>query len=323
MLDPPRVSHAERLKRSEPPARLYHYTSTQGLLGIVQSNGIWATDVAYLNDSSELEYGLRDLLKRIEIMTRSDRSRAERSFLDKLASRGGFDQWATVADIPSDAIDPNVYRRCARDIMESIQADSTIGVACFCSDDGDSLTQWRGYGNAGYSIGFSARVLAERTRAFYLELTEVVYGRASGRALWTGKTLYSMVDSIFESRVSPATALGNPGADSVSLALVGLAAQVKDEAFEPEREWRIGDKASSQDPRLSYRPGALGVVPYIELSLGPTHGSLPIEHICVAPGPDAPLRVSAVKSLMRRHGYEVGDQRGQVLVTSSAIPFRG
>src|SRR4051794_36310956 len=32
---------------------LYHYTTQKGLLGIVESAEIWATDVQYLNDASE------------------------------------------------------------------------------------------------------------------------------------------------------------------------------------------------------------------------------------------------------------------------------
>ena len=37
---------------------LYHYTSLEGLLGIIESKSIWATNVLYLNDASELNYSI-------------------------------------------------------------------------------------------------------------------------------------------------------------------------------------------------------------------------------------------------------------------------
>jgi hypothetical protein len=36
------------------PTTLYHYTTTDGLLGILASEEVWATDIRFLNDTSEL-----------------------------------------------------------------------------------------------------------------------------------------------------------------------------------------------------------------------------------------------------------------------------
>ncbi|GAF99954.1 unnamed protein product, partial [marine sediment metagenome] len=35
---------------------VYHYTSLEGLIGIINSQRIWATDILYLNDASEFKY---------------------------------------------------------------------------------------------------------------------------------------------------------------------------------------------------------------------------------------------------------------------------
>ena len=43
---------------------IYHYTSPEGILGIIESNSLWATDINYLNDSSELRY-IYGLVERI------------------------------------------------------------------------------------------------------------------------------------------------------------------------------------------------------------------------------------------------------------------
>lgn len=37
-------------------AIIYHYTSPAGFAGIIQNEQIWATDINYLNDNSELRY---------------------------------------------------------------------------------------------------------------------------------------------------------------------------------------------------------------------------------------------------------------------------
>jgi hypothetical protein len=40
---------------------LWHYTTGAGLRGILETNVLWATDVRYLNDESELKYALERL----------------------------------------------------------------------------------------------------------------------------------------------------------------------------------------------------------------------------------------------------------------------
>jgi len=39
--------------------RLYHYTTAEGLRGIVESHELWATAAYYLNDSAEVAYGCK------------------------------------------------------------------------------------------------------------------------------------------------------------------------------------------------------------------------------------------------------------------------
>jgi hypothetical protein len=42
------------------PARriLYHYTTQEGLLGIIKCRCLWTTNIFYLNDSTEFNYAL-------------------------------------------------------------------------------------------------------------------------------------------------------------------------------------------------------------------------------------------------------------------------
>jgi hypothetical protein len=44
-------------RRSE-PATLYHYTSAAGLLGILKTRSIWATNIRFMNDTREFALAL-------------------------------------------------------------------------------------------------------------------------------------------------------------------------------------------------------------------------------------------------------------------------
>jgi hypothetical protein len=46
-------------RHRNPPDLLFHYTTSQGLLGIVQTNNLWATNISYMNDTSELTLACR------------------------------------------------------------------------------------------------------------------------------------------------------------------------------------------------------------------------------------------------------------------------
>jgi hypothetical protein len=65
----------ERLSRAEPPPILYHYTTQEGLLGILETDSLWATKIHFLNDSSE--YALACNLAVEEIKSRLEREQRE------------------------------------------------------------------------------------------------------------------------------------------------------------------------------------------------------------------------------------------------------
>ena len=46
------------------PDILYHYTTSDGLLGILKDNCFWLTNAYYLNDSTEIKYG-NEIIKKI------------------------------------------------------------------------------------------------------------------------------------------------------------------------------------------------------------------------------------------------------------------
>jgi hypothetical protein len=59
--DPDRTSSSPgtAIDDDQLPDDLYHYTTAAGLHGILESNTLWGTHAAYLNDSQETLYGMR------------------------------------------------------------------------------------------------------------------------------------------------------------------------------------------------------------------------------------------------------------------------
>lgn len=113
------------------PRVLYHYTSLEGLAGILRLHRLRATDVAYMNDSLELQ-----LASSLIAASLDDAGRSASAIQRELLRRSRLDAKPT-------------------DLSRSFY------VTCFC-DDGDLLSQWRAYGanGGGYALGFSAYEMA-------------------------------------------------------------------------------------------------------------------------------------------------------------------
>jgi hypothetical protein len=66
-----------------PQGTLYHYTTFSGLLGIVKSRTLWASDIRYMNDSAELRHTAN--LIAAEARERIDSGHADPSLLSLFA----------------------------------------------------------------------------------------------------------------------------------------------------------------------------------------------------------------------------------------------
>jgi hypothetical protein len=126
----------KRNRALAPEEPLYHYTDSGGLVGILESQTLRATDARYLNDALELEHGCRlvdhVLREKWRSLPRSERrgvTPAITLFLDMALTDRLFDPY-----------EPGRF----------------AFVTCFC-EEGNLLSQWRAYADrgAGYSIGFS------------------------------------------------------------------------------------------------------------------------------------------------------------------------
>ena len=113
------------LASARTPRVLYHYTSTDGLLGILANDAVWASDFRYLNDPSEFAFARLQIVSGI------------RTRLSRL--RNPYDRSVYAAVI---------------DRFERL--DTTAFVSSF-SENGNLLSQWRAYApRDGVSVWFAA-----------------------------------------------------------------------------------------------------------------------------------------------------------------------
>src|ERR1700727_58993 len=106
------ISHHQFSDEPRPDKVLYHYTSAEGLKGIIENNELWATSAYYLNDSAEMFYGY-NVLREVLDQWLSENKRTEDSFTLGLARqlRSSFD-----------------------DLFEK-RLLKPIYLTCFCEDD--------------------------------------------------------------------------------------------------------------------------------------------------------------------------------------------
>ena len=176
----------QKLLAEEHP-ELFHYTNATGLAGIIQSQTLWATHYAYLNDSEEMQHFHKNRLPNL-LQNGADKGLDEliaenpgKQLIDKEKIIEGYVQ-ATLTDLE------NILWNNRDDKVPLAEPY----VTSFCSTkDKDEriknhglLSQWRGYGrDGGYAIVFDTvclLLLLEEARAKwensgYLFLEDIVY----------------------------------------------------------------------------------------------------------------------------------------------------
>jgi hypothetical protein len=302
------------------PPILYHYCDAVGLLGILKPSWpkgtqgpqggaalLRASDVRYMNDSRELRHGLELLRERLRAEVGTD---FESSDVDAV-----FDLLANRLDVP---------------LFDESAEHLRVFAACFCKK-GDLLSQWRGYagGIGGYAIGFRTEVLKDRATALQLApptsgqfvfpptLQPVIYGQENAAPALS--QLVAGIRAGWESGYLVATD-GGASFGWVSGFVYGLLAQLKDDAFEEEHEYRLLGFLELGE-LVSVRSRATGLVPYLEFGVNmPQNGvqaPAAVAEIIVGPGSDQKGQIMAVRDLLKGAGFS------DVEVKPSKAPYRG
>lgn len=282
----------ERLGQRRPIGGItvYHYTDLQGLKGILDTQGMWLTDYAYLNDSSEMEYGL-GLVKQ------------------KLSQAADNPKYSKIAAIFRDwiaGLDNHQHRICISSY----------------SLDGDSLSQWRAYGSV--AIGFKLDYSLAGWNGECV-INSVIYDKDEQERYleyFVNHVLqaYELDNGKFND-VDKLKIIYQGGVHST----INLVARLKNSGFSDEREVRVAyvenpefvDLGMSLAPKR-FRISGDGIVPYVstlDLSTDKSEPKLPIIEVVVGPT----ISPNGERSI--REYLDYLDLRG-VIVRRSAIPYR-
>jgi len=300
---------AELVRQSggQPPGVLHHYSTLQGLLGIVDSGGLFLSDARFVNDASEGSYG-RDV------------------FLSRLKACAGKKAILGAPEVFENTL--RAYERRDDGAWNQYQLDHSY-VASFCTD-GDLLSQWRAYAasaGAGCSIGFRTEDLVGRaaistnakdtgpSNTGQLSLQRVIYQQGEQEVF---------VDALLSRILEAAAADHHPSrwrylADIIVASLVpAVVSRLKHPAFADEKEWRLVWRAR---PGLRFRVDRRGLVPYLLCRFSDdshSHWGLPpIAEIRIGPSDSARLTKTAVVELLRARGFPE-----ETAVLQSTIPLR-
>lgn len=136
-----------------PPEVLYHYTTQAGLLGILTSGTIWASQVQFLNDSTEFRIGLEIATEQLHAMARLSRTGA------------------------------NALTRSFAEYFRSIENFPVFVVSL--TAEGDQLSQWRAYSgtHSGFSLALDTEQLMATAAANHFSLHQCTYDETSQRNL--------------------------------------------------------------------------------------------------------------------------------------------
>jgi hypothetical protein len=253
--------------------RLYHYTTMSGLLGIVESKKLRATDIHYMNDANEFKHGLAILGEIVKVRAQTAAG-TTKLFLETLPTRVA--QFSNI----------NLF-------------------AASFTEDGDLLSQWRGYSQGGgASIGFDTAQLKYLASLAGFDLIKCIYNDELKREI-AGEFLDRKLGHLGKE-----AGIDTRGAYFAANGLLWeyyqLAACFKDSAFSEENEWRLVSKiAANTNGAISFRATSSMLIPYLEIPLsqeGQVQPSLGFDRITIGPSSHKELIENAFVMLCERGG---------------------
>lgn len=292
-------------ERAESPRLLWHYTTAEGLLGILRTGTIWATGLDYLNDASEGVY-ISQLIK--------DRIKSTLPGPDGAAL-------GIVLDMSPTGHHP-------------------LGVACF-TEQGDLLSQWRAYnGGRGFAIGFD---FAQLARFWVVESREGILASARYSPEAATQAAIRYADEMIEAwrttfpggiqRQTDTADGGQATEDDIERGARGIyefaqktghlymsGAFHKNSHFAEEREWRL---VTSIDGRNTDKLNAVqtrvlagGLALYRPVAFQSAPQQSPIRAIRIGPGLQHDAQSRALSATLNKLQY------AGVETLSSSVPLR-
>jgi DUF2971 family protein len=292
----------------ETPPPIYHYTSQHGLLEIIKTKSLWATNIYYLNDSSEYEYASNLMLNELNNYMVSI-TPAEPPIVPAIIPEGFIEK--------DDLSEFSFLQEC-RDVLMDISDSVETYISSF-SEKGDLLSQWRGYcpqGN-GFSIAFDTKKMIEQLKKYGFEICQCTYKPEEQKEI---------ANCLITDLCKKWKSLPKKNDENARRQLIvdfmidffSIAPRLKHKSFKEEREWRfcLFFEQERKKLRIKYREGASMVIPYVAIPLSENEKDIPIKEIIIGPTLHKELSRNALRDFMSSEGFTT------VKIKFSDIPFR-
>lgn len=279
---------------------VYHYTSPEALLNIIENHNLWFSEITYMNDESEIRYTfelLKELLENNEI-------EIDLEFKKAISFHSG-----ARLQIPSN-------------LWEYLNRESRY-VACF-STEKDELALWNYYtktGNmAGYNIGFNVKKFVENIRTKLKKMHYFIYGKTICNK---SKQENFLREAIFEFNSLYKNIKSDDDKINLIASFWGLidlySLFFKQPAFKNENEYRFVIteltnplQINSQAFQIKHRIQNGIIIPYINVEFSKEC----VQSIITAPTIRQAYHKAGIKSLLLQNEYF------QTKVETSNIPLR-
>ena len=287
-------SEALRAASTDDPI-IFHYTSPDGLIGILGQGQLWATSIRHFEDKSELLHAetiYEQVLDEIEAQHPPTSLQSRLAKACRIESR----PWPPLSGPLSRG--SGKRRPWLNEVLD-------IYVSCFSTRD-DLVHQWKEYarGGAGFAIGLNRRDLQKAIQPRGTDRIESVY---------LAKVRYSVdaqrreLRGIFDDYCA-ATSAASPSAhvnrcaDEIVKALALHSSLFKHPKFEAENEWRIIIETLPGRSDISFRSSADKVIPYLT-TVKQRSGRLPLASVTIGAAMDQEASARGVQSFLDAKGY--------------------
>jgi hypothetical protein len=278
----------KRLFVSPPNDTLYHYTSLAGMMGIIDSGVLRASDIRYMNDSAELRHTLDLLVDQVtrRLVAGTDNPALLNQLLDWLSHR--------------------------------IVGGPLLFGASFRAN-GNLLSQWRGYSahGKGVSLGFNPAHIVRCASEPGFQLARCIYNSAEQIRL---------IEQIIDAIERLAAKLGPDNNDAswsrvlsnVEGDILRIAAVLKHPSFAEEEEWRLVSPVLAKGDAIQFREGASMLIPYYAFRLrDKVSGRIKLDHVYLGPTSNAELSIKSIDLFLNQS--RAAPARG---ISYCQIPYR-
>jgi Protein of unknown function (DUF2971) len=232
------------------PTHLFHYTSSEGLLGILTNKKFFATDILSMRDQSEFRYGAELARKVVHELHETERS----------------------------AITDSLLHPFEDDPLLGLGKGFFFHVVCFCEKQ-DVLTQWQTFSaTGGFALGIDCQELVKGQAAGDFILAKMLYDTERQRDLVRRVVTNGIaVFRQFENSLRRSKESLDGLVFELGLTLYNLISRFKHPCFHTEDEWRI---LIAGEEDLKFRSVGRTVLPYREVGFAANL----ITHVIRSPG---------------------------------------